>query len=139
MKKLYTSNYARNSRHPKAISISANAPRWFKGPSYPDLAPTWDFLMDYKNGIINDAEYTKRYMTLLTEGRSLDPQKVVDDMQDGAVMLCYESPSDFCHRHIVAKWLMENTDVVVEELLEKTPKKQAAIVDELLVFEDDNK
>ena len=134
MKKLYTSNYARNSKHPKAMSISAVAPRWYKGKAYLDLAPTWDFLNEYKEGKIDQVEYTKRYMNLLLNVRQLDPQKVVDDLEDGTVMLCYESPNDFCHRHIVAKWLMDNTDVIVEELLEKTPKKPTKLVDEILEF-----
>lgn len=24
------------------------------------------------------------------------------------VLICYEKPSDFCHRHLVAKWLAKN-------------------------------
>jgi uncharacterized protein (DUF488 family) len=23
-------------------------------------------------------------------------------------LICYEKPSDFCHRHLVSKWLNEN-------------------------------
>lgn len=24
------------------------------------------------------------------------------------ILLCYEKPTDFCHRHLVAQWLIEN-------------------------------
>ena len=24
------------------------------------------------------------------------------------VLLCYEKPADFCHRHLVAQWLIQN-------------------------------
>jgi uncharacterized protein (DUF488 family) len=31
--------------------------------------------------------------------------KLVGDMLQNKVLLCYEKSSDFCHRHIVAAWL----------------------------------
>lgn len=30
------------------------------------------------------------------------------DYHPNIVLLCYEKPTDFCHRHLVAQWLIEN-------------------------------
>ena len=37
-------------------------------------------------------------------------------MGDNAVMLCYEKPGDFCHRHLIADWITKNTGITVEEV-----------------------
>ena len=34
---------------------------------------------------------------------------------DTIALVCYEKPSDFCHRHLVAKWINENTNIEVRE------------------------
>ena len=30
-------------------------------------------------------------------------------------LCCYEKPGDFCHRHLVAKWMNEKLGVQIEE------------------------
>lgn len=115
--KIFTSYYARNGKHPAAISISAKAPFYYKGKAYLALAPSWDLLKEYKEGRIDADGYTEWYMRLLTEERKLDPEKVLADLGDGAIMLCYEKIGDFCHRHIAAQWLRQTTGVDVEELI----------------------
>ena len=30
-------------------------------------------------------------------------------------LCCYEKPGDFCHRHILAKWITENTGIEITE------------------------
>lgn len=30
-------------------------------------------------------------------------------------LLCYEKPTDFCHRHIFAEWMLEQTGYEIEE------------------------
>lgn len=131
MKKLYTSYYARSGTHPDAIAISAKAPPFYKGKFYSPLAPTWDLLRAYKSGQIDDRGYTEWYLRLLIQERKLTPQKVVDDLKDGTIMLCYEGPGKFCHRHIVAEWIESGTDLKVIEITPETPQKP---VDELLQF-----
>jgi hypothetical protein len=32
-------------------------------------------------------------------------KEVLRDLGDDAVLLCYEKPGQFCHRHLVAQWL----------------------------------
>lgn len=62
-------------------------------------------------------EYWSRYWeeTLL----KLDPKTVYDDLNKRGVpdvaILCYERPTDYCHRHIVAHWFTQNLGVVIRE------------------------
>src|SRR5271166_5340163 len=119
---LYTSNYARHGKDPNGVCISIKPIWWFKGRCYYPLAPTWEIVTGVKSGKIDEKEYTKQYLKILAK---LDPQKVVEDLGDGAIMLCYESPKDFCHRHIVACWLNKELGLDVQEmffLLQKEKK-----------------
>jgi len=46
----------------------------------------------------------------------LDPQKVFEDLGEDAILSCWEAPSKFCHRRLVAAWLEEKLGVQVPEL-----------------------
>lgn len=83
---------------------------------YPPLAPTWEIVREYKEGKINREKYTELYLDLLV-GRGKSPQEIVDELPEGAVLLCYESPKDFCHRHVAARWLMQGASVEIVELI----------------------
>ena len=41
--------------------------------------------------------------------------KEYNTSEHDCVLLCYEKPGDFCHRHILANWLEENFGFKVEE------------------------
>jgi hypothetical protein len=136
VKNLYTSYYARSGKDPKAICISVKAPWFYKGKANYDLAPSWELLAAYKAGQVDERGYTEWFLRLLKE-RGLTPQAVVDALEDGAIMLCYESSEKFCHRHIVAHWIEKGTGVKVEEI-PATPKngkpRETFVVDDLLEF-----
>lgn len=117
MKRIYTSNYARNGQHPLAVSISVFAPKWFRGKMLPVLAPTWDLVSRYKAGTTDQRQYTVEYLRLLYD-RIDDPQKLIETIPNNAILLCYESPNDFCHRHIARNWLQSQCEnVIIEEQL----------------------
>lgn len=105
----------------KTMSISVKPP-WFWKPGkqpnthFPDLAPTWNIVEDYKNGKIDERGYTKRFFDLLWNKRKLKAEDVIERLPDNVVLLCYEKPEDFCHRHLVAWWLEKETGVAVPEL-----------------------
>lgn len=129
--KLFTSNYARHGKDPNAVCISVKPPFWYKGKTYFDLAPTWNMVNGIKKGVINEKQYTEQYLQLI-EDRKLDANKVAADLGDGAIMLCYESPNDFCHRHIAAIWLQNNTTIPVYEHFYYTRiLQQEQVVDKL--------
>lgn len=132
MKQLYTSYYAKSGNHPKAIAISLFSPSFFRRRWYLQLAPTHPIIKAHKSGKITDEEYELLYLDLLENERGLTPQKVVDDLPEGSILLCYESTGKFCHRHIVARWLEAGADVKVTELVDP---QEPQLVDELFGFE----
>lgn len=108
-----TSYFSKSGRHPNAVSIAGRAPDGFSGREYKVLAPKYWFFKKYKED--GDKEfYTDRYLEEVL--KPLDPLKVVEDLGRDAVLLCWEKPGKFCHRHIVADWIQEKVGVLVEEL-----------------------
>lgn len=95
------------------------------------LAPSWEMINGIKYGGWTEADYTKAYLDLIIKERGLTPERVVDELADGSILLCYEKPSDFCHRHIAAEWIESGTGIVVREW---QPPQEKTIVDELLEF-----
>lgn len=109
---IYTSYFARLKQLPKnitPISICGKAPDWYKGLQYKKLAPKYDFFMEWKKNH-DDDYYIKCYNKQVLD--KLDPAIVYAELCDKTApdicLLCYEKPSDFCHRHLVAKWLTDN-------------------------------
>lgn len=115
---MYTGYYARaveyraNGLIPVAISLGV--PDWWHGPVYKKLAPTLGILANwrYSENSMPGAEREKRYLDEYTRIvlLNLDPKNVLEDLSkfgdiDKIVLCCYETPEEFCHRHIVASWL----------------------------------
>lgn len=131
MKQLHTSYYAKSGKDGKAVAISLVYPSFFRRRWYPQLAPTYPILSAYKEGKINEEEYELLYLDLLENERKLTPQGVADSLPEGSILICYESPGKFCHRHIVARWLEQGADVKVTEIVDPVPPH---VVDELFSF-----
>ena len=117
---MYTSYFARLNKLPSGIvpvSICAKPPKFYNGLEYKKLAPSYKLLMEYKRN--SDAGlYSERFKEEILA--SLDPMGVVNDLsmlvgnfestpyKQKICLVCFENPSDFCHRQIVAEWLTEN-------------------------------
>ena len=78
--------------------------------------PDWAFIVKpYKDGLITKEEYEQRYTLQLDKFREniLGVIKYFSGTDKDYILLCYEKPGDFCHRHILAdyinKALGENT------------------------------
>lgn len=132
-KRIYTSNYQRCGGHENSVSISASMPKYFKGKHIKPLAPSWDILNAFKAGQIDELEYTKQYLALLTT-RNLTPESVYENIPNGTIMLCYEKPGDFCHRRILATWLENHLGVEIPEWETEEEREKLAVVDSLLEF-----
>lgn len=114
--KIYTSYFAQTKKLATLdivpIGIARYAPKWFSGDSYKHIAPTSKmFKMTYR-------EYVKAFNTILA---GLDPKEVVNDLRrlsggKDIALLCYEKPDDFCHRHLVGKWLKDSLGIEIVEL-----------------------
>ena len=115
---LYTSYFAKLKSLPDnviPISICGKAPEWYKGLQYKKLAPKYDFFMKWKENHDNEY-YTKCFneqilnkldaYTVVMELKHLCDKSLWDKVD--ICLICYEKPSDFCHRHLVADWLNKN-------------------------------
>ena len=118
---IYTTYFAKLKSLPKdilPISICGKAPQWYTGLQYKKLAPKYDFFMEWKQNHDNDYyikcfnEQVLEKLDILTVLRNLI------DMMNGEykhiALVCYEKPTDFCHRHLVTEWL-RNNDIKCEE------------------------
>ena len=114
---IYTSYFAKLKSLPDniiPISICGKAPNWYKGLQYKNLAPKYDFFMKWKENHDNDY-YIKCFNEQVLD--KLKSEVVVAELSKIAgnsnnnfehiCLICYEKPSDFCHRHLVADWLNE--------------------------------
>ena len=108
-----TSYYSKSASSPNAVSIAGRAPTWYKGREYKKLAPKYWFFKKYKEDG-DEKFYTEQYQKEVLD--KLDVQTVFNELGEDAILLCWESPEKFCHRHLVANWLNKNLDIKVTEL-----------------------
>lgn len=127
---LYTSYFAKVKQlkemgYDNLVCVAGYAPKFYfdtpKARFYPDLAPKREWWKEWQkkfkdnpNSPESQAWYEKKYQETVLD--KLDPQTVLKELGDKAVMLCYEKPGDFCHRQLIAWWLSENTGVDVWEV-----------------------
>ena len=74
-----------------------------------------------QSGRIADERFKLEY-ELEIEDTGLEPLKqyIKEKEQEGVskiVLLCFEKPNETCHRHILAKYINENTNFSVEEIV----------------------
>ena len=122
---IYTSYFGKLKTLPNniiPISICAKAPDGYNGLQYKKLAPTYDIFTEWKRNHNND-QYIEQYKSRVLY--TLDFWKIYDELCtlaesqcDGKAyeicLICYEKPSDFCHRHLVSDWFNQN-GVLCEE------------------------
>ena len=116
---IYTSYFAKLKSLPEniiPISICGKAPDWYKGLQYKKLAPKYGFFMEWKKNHDNNyyikcfSEQVLDKLNVLTVMRDLIDlvNSTEDHIGKEIALICYEKPSDFCHRHLVAEWLNSN-------------------------------
>lgn len=74
------------------------------------LAPTWDMVMGVKSGKITPAQYTERYMAMLTHRYFTDPlffEWLI--AHEKLAVGCYCEAGKFCHRHLIVQFLSHIT------------------------------
>lgn len=110
---IYTSYFAKLKSLPPdvmPISICGKAPDWYKGLQYKKLAPKYNFFMKWKENHDNDYYikcFNKQVLNKLSAHMIITELYALSNGKDVA-LICYEKPSDFCHRHLVANWLNEH-------------------------------
>jgi hypothetical protein len=121
--KIWTSYFGNIKKIINPVSIAISPPKWYKGFEYNKLFPTWKMINDLKTNkeidlILRINKYERAYYNEILS--QLIQNDVFSDLLtlyngEDVVLLCYESPKDFCHRHLVADWFIK-AGVLVEEL-----------------------
>lgn len=104
---IYTTYFAKLKNLPTniiPISICGKAPDWYKGLQYKKLAPKYQFFQEWKKNHDNDFYIEHFNIEVLN---TLNADKVVEELYElsnkkDIALLCYEVPTEFCHRPLVA-------------------------------------
>lgn len=115
------------------VSIARWDPKRFEGISYKTVAPLPEML---RNDITNE-QYTLMYQRRILS--NLNPGKIVRDLHimtggKDCALLCYEKPGDFCHRHLLADWMLKETGLVIQEFGLDERKKEVPAYQEPTLF-----
>ena len=89
-----------------------------------EFAPEKSTLFNYKNGKINEEQYTKEYTEQLDElfddGSMVNILSRLNNLEKRynkeVVLLCYEGKGKFCHRHILSKYINEKFNLDIREI-----------------------
>lgn len=119
---VYTSNYSNRKipRHFIKVRISVSVPPGVKPDTeWMTVAPDYETLLrPYKEGLIGNAEYTRRYLAQLDRNR----ERIVEEFRrltaaHGTVVLqCWCGKGRFCHRRLLAAWLRKQGFDEIPEL-----------------------
>jgi uncharacterized protein YeaO (DUF488 family) len=117
---MQTSYFSKAANDMHAVSIARIKPKWFHGPEYLTIAPTFRMLADYKKGG-GWAHYVEQFRGEILD--NLDPQTVYEEIADPvAVLICYESDAKMCHRSLVAEWFTASGIPVSEKVYPRKEK-----------------
>lgn len=110
------------SYHNKAkdgdICISSSIPKWQSKYliHYKKLSPF--SVIDYHNPLKMSNEF---YIHAFKEGlKKLNPRQIYDELLklsngNEPCIICYEKPTDLCHRHLLAVWFNEKLGIEFKE------------------------
>lgn len=107
--KIYTSYFANLKNIPDdiiPISICRRSPKGYSGLEYKILAPSSALLSEWHRNH-NESNYRFKFAKQLVPLNASNIVGVLNYISNGhdIVLVCYERPEKFCHRHLVAEWL----------------------------------
>ena len=71
------------------------------------FAPKWNIVIDLKNNKISEEEYTVLYHQQMLNSYENHQYKWKELLnKDEVVLICFCKASDFCHRHLLAQYLV---------------------------------
>lgn len=124
--KLYTSYFAnlKNVQDEKTLFlvVAQFPPKSFiftkQIQHVPLFAPSKGLLKNMKEGLLSENEYTVIYNKQIVREMIPKIEQLVSYMRKGhdVCLLCYEKPEDFCHRHLLAKFINEKYLIETKEL-----------------------
>lgn len=98
------------------VGISGLSPDGYTGKTYKNLAPKYSWWREWHDKNLSEQWYTDKYYETVL--KVLNPNEVAKQLQQmgsDVVLLCFEAPGKFCHRHLVAEWLNTKTNLNVRE------------------------
>jgi uncharacterized protein YeaO (DUF488 family) len=111
---IYTSYYANHRKWAEHLlteyQISNTKPKWwsFDIAKIDELIPPWALVDGYKKGTVTEKQFETAYTEQLNasgiNSQYLSKLLVTEDI----LLLCWEKPGQFCHRHILREWLNSN-------------------------------
>lgn len=111
-----TSYFTKDYDIEHSVSIAGKCPDYYKGVQYKKLAPLYWFFKKYKEDN-NQEFYIEQYNNLVLA--KLNPEVIYNKLTCNdscdCILMCWEKPNQFCHRHLVAKWLENNLGITVKE------------------------
>lgn len=123
---IYTSYFAQLRNFPKdfvPVAICGGIPEWYTGLWYKKVAPKWKFFQEWKINHDNNfyiEHFNNEVLNCITPKNFINDLKQLTNNADNIVLLCYEKPNDFCHRHLVADWVNNaNIGVYIKEYEKK--------------------
>ena len=119
---IFTSNFAKaksldNSKY-LVVAISRYVPRGYSGVRELRFAPSRQLLMSYKKGLSSKL-YTQLFFNEL--GSKIRVYSVFKDLASlsngrDLVLCCYEKAGDFCHRRLIADFVLTHWNYDIKEL-----------------------
>jgi len=85
---------------------------------YKALAPNWRLWDNFKKKKISEDKFIVEYNNML---KDLNPKHVLEHLHflTGGIepiLMCKPAKTKFCHRHLVADWLENETGIIINEL-----------------------
>lgn len=123
--KIYTSyfgNYKKlQSANIQMLCVSLGKPKFVNCPQLKNLCPTGYML----SSSCSHETYLELYNKILQKQNAEDVIRQIESLSNGkdVALCCYEKPSEFCHRHLIAEWLTKNSNLIVEEFGESHEPK----------------
>lgn len=96
------------------ICIARGIPKFYGGAVEQSVAPYGWML---KDNVTRDQYVEAYFHQVLARVNPIQFLKRCEEISGGrdVALLCYEKPTDFCHRHLLAEWLENETGVEITE------------------------
>ena len=117
---IYTTYFAKVKDLPKditPISICGKAPDGWTGLQCKHLAPKWTFFQEWKKNGDNNyyIEHFQKEVLDTQDAYHIYCELLAMSPTEKIALVCYEKPTDFCHRHLVAQWLSNSLCMEIKE------------------------
>jgi len=126
---IYTGYWAKVKEYEKhnlvPVGISGWIPDGYNGKTYKKLAPKYVWWKEWHDGHLSERWYIDKYYETVL--KTLDPLVVYQELQQfgkDVILLCFETPEKFCHRHLVAQWLNKTNKQNIEEYMLQSKQTQ---------------